>query len=63
MPVEPQQFIAIEAEKAAIRPHPEAPRAILREGSSADRQLGVFGKTNDLNAVVDDLIAQSSLGT
>jgi carboxylate-amine ligase len=37
-------------------------RAIVREGSSADRQLAVYGRTNDLNAVVDDLIEQSSLG-
>jgi carboxylate-amine ligase len=37
-------------------------RAIVREGSSADRQLAIFAKTNDLHAVVDDLIAQSNLG-
>jgi carboxylate-amine ligase len=37
-------------------------RAIVREGSSADRQLGIFARTNDLHAVVDDLIAQSTLG-
>jgi carboxylate-amine ligase len=37
-------------------------RAIVREGSSADRQLAVFAKTQSLNAVVDDLIEQSALG-
>jgi carboxylate-amine ligase len=37
-------------------------RAIIREGSSADRQIALFAKTNDLHAVVDDLIAQSTLG-
>jgi carboxylate-amine ligase len=37
-------------------------RAILREGSSADRQLAVFARTQSLNAVVDDLIEQSALG-
>jgi carboxylate-amine ligase len=37
-------------------------RAIVREGSSADRQLAVYAKTNDLHKVVDDLIAESTLG-
>jgi carboxylate-amine ligase len=37
-------------------------RAILREGSSADRQLAIFAKTSNLHAVVDDLIEQSTLG-
>jgi carboxylate-amine ligase len=38
-------------------------REIVRDGSSADRQLGVFAKTQNFQAVVDDLIEQSSLGT
>jgi carboxylate-amine ligase len=37
-------------------------RRILAEGTSADRQLAVFAKTNSYEAVVDDLIEQSSLG-
>ena len=37
-------------------------RRILKEGTSADRQLGVFAKTQSYEAVVDDLIAESSLG-
>jgi carboxylate-amine ligase len=37
-------------------------RAILREGSSADRQISVFNKNQSLNDVVDDLIEQSNLG-
>ncbi len=37
-------------------------RAILAEGSSADRQLAVYAKNNSFNDVVDDLIAQSMLG-
>jgi carboxylate-amine ligase len=37
-------------------------RGILKEGTSADRQLGVFSRTGSYQAVVDDLIAQSSLG-
>jgi carboxylate-amine ligase len=37
-------------------------RRILAEGTSADRQLAVFAKTQSYEAVVDDLIEQSSLG-
>jgi carboxylate-amine ligase len=37
-------------------------RRILKEGTSADRQLAVFAKTQSYEAVVDDLIAESSLG-
>ena len=37
-------------------------RTILKEGTSADRQLKVFAKTQSYEAVVDDLIEQSSLG-
>jgi glutamate---cysteine ligase / carboxylate-amine ligase len=37
-------------------------RAILRDGSSADRQLGVYAKNQSYNDVVDDLIQQSTLG-
>jgi carboxylate-amine ligase len=35
---------------------------ILEEGTSADRQLATFQKTGDLNAVVDQLIRESSEG-
>ena len=35
---------------------------ILKEGSSADRQLTVFEKTGDLKAVVDHLIAETAGG-
>ena len=35
---------------------------ILKEGSSADRQLAVFEKTGDLKAVVDHLIAETAEG-
>jgi carboxylate-amine ligase len=37
-------------------------RTILKEGTSADRQLKVFAKTQSYEAVVDDLIEQSSIG-
>ncbi len=35
---------------------------ILQEGSSADRQLATYKQTNDLNAVVDQLIKETSEG-
>jgi carboxylate-amine ligase len=35
---------------------------ILDEGTSADRQLAVFERTNDLKAVVDSLIAETAEG-
>ena len=35
---------------------------ILSEGSSADRQLATFAKTNDLKAVVDQLIIETAEG-
>ncbi|HEY4120788.1 MAG TPA: carboxylate-amine ligase [Byssovorax sp.] len=37
-------------------------RDVLREGTSADRQIRIFNETKSLNAVVDDLIEQSMLG-
>ena len=37
-------------------------RVILREGSSADRQLAVYARNQSFNEVVDDLIEQSNLG-
>jgi carboxylate-amine ligase len=37
-------------------------RTILKEGTSADRQLRIFEEHKNFNAVVDDLIAQSKLG-
>ncbi|MGK4005001.1 carboxylate-amine ligase [Sorangium sp. So ce1036] len=37
-------------------------RGILDEGTSADRQLAVYARTGRFEAVVDDLIEQSSVG-
>jgi glutamate---cysteine ligase / carboxylate-amine ligase len=37
-------------------------RTILDEGTSADRQLKVFGETGDLTAVVDHLVAETANG-
>jgi carboxylate-amine ligase len=35
---------------------------ILREGTSADRQIETYQRTNDMKAVVDQLIAETELG-
>lgn len=37
-------------------------RYILKEGTSADKQIAVFNETKDMKAVVDHLIHQTSLG-
>jgi carboxylate-amine ligase len=37
-------------------------RTLVKEGSSADRQLRIFEQTKSYNAVVDDLIEQSKIG-
>ena len=37
-------------------------RHILKEGTSADKQIAVFNETKDMKAVVDHLIHQTSLG-
>jgi glutamate---cysteine ligase / carboxylate-amine ligase len=37
-------------------------RTVLKEGTSADRQIRVFAKSKSYQAIVDDLIEQSNLG-
>jgi carboxylate-amine ligase len=56
------EFCAEAAEIFGSQDELERIRAILREGTSADRQLRVFAQTNSYAAVVDDLIDESSLG-
>ena len=55
-------FVAETAEIFKSHDDLERIRTILREGSSADRQIAVFNKNQSLNEVVDDLIEQSNLG-
>lgn len=40
----------------------ERVRVLLKEGTSADRQLAVLARTGSYQAVVDDLVEQSSMG-
>jgi carboxylate-amine ligase len=60
--VELLDFVAEAAD--IFRSHDELDRIrkMLAEGTSADRQLRIFRETQSLQAVVDDLIEQSSLG-
>lgn len=60
--VELLDFVAEAAD--IFRSHDELDRIrkILADGTSADRQLRVYRDTGDLQAVVDDLIEQSTLG-
>ncbi|HRC85318.1 MAG TPA: carboxylate-amine ligase [Thermoanaerobaculia bacterium] len=46
-----------------VRGEVEHVNTILKEGTSADRQLAVYRKTGDLKAVVDHVIAETRLGT
>ena len=55
-------FIGDMVDELGTRKEVEYAYKILAEGSSADRQLAVYEKTGDLNAVVDHLIAESEEG-
>ena len=48
------------SKELGIRREIEYARTILREGTSADRQLAVFRRSGDLNAVVDHLIRETA---
>jgi glutamate---cysteine ligase / carboxylate-amine ligase len=57
------EFVGEAAEVLKSQGELDRIRAILREGTSADRQLAVHAKSGgSFNAVVDDLMAQSILG-
>jgi carboxylate-amine ligase len=50
-------------DKLGTRREIERVRTILREGTSADRQLRKYHETDDLKAVVDMLAEETVLGT
>jgi carboxylate-amine ligase len=56
------EFVAEAADLFKSQPELDRIRAILKEGSSADRQLEVYTRTGSFQAVVDHLIHESSLG-
>lgn len=63
----PMRFLALELlevlddvlDEVGVRDEASYVHTILKEGTSADRQLKVYQKTNDLKAVVDHLIAET----
>src|SRR2546421_721079 len=55
-------FISDVVDELGSRHEIEYAYRILQEGSSADRQLATYQRTNDLKAVVDQLIRESSEG-
>jgi carboxylate-amine ligase len=55
-------FIGDVVDELGSRKEVEYAFKILTEGSSADRQIAVYEKTNDLKAVVDHLIAETREG-
>lgn len=61
--VEMLDFVAEAAEIFQSQHELDGIRRILKEGTSADRQLAVFAKTQSYQAIVDDLIEQSMIGS
>jgi carboxylate-amine ligase len=55
-------FIGDIADELGSRREIEYALAILENGSSADRQVAVYERTNDLKSVVDSLIAETAEG-
>ncbi len=55
-------FVDDVVDQLGSRKEVEHVHTILAEGSSADRQIAVYKKTNDLKAVVDHLIEETKAG-
>jgi carboxylate-amine ligase len=55
-------FISDVVDELGSRQEIEYAYRIMKEGSSADRQLATFERTGDLNTVVDQLIAETEEG-
>jgi carboxylate-amine ligase len=55
-------FVDDVVDELGSRPEVEYAFRIMREGTSADRQLATFERTGDLKAVVDQLIAETAEG-
>lgn len=55
-------FLADVIDELGSRTEVEYAFRILREGTSADRQLAVYRETGDLKAVVDQLVRETAEG-
>ncbi len=60
--VELLDFVDDVVDDLGSRPHVEYVKAILRDGTSADRQLKVYRETGDLKAVVQHVVKETQAG-
>lgn len=56
------EFISTEVNELGSQREMAHIERIMREGTGADRQLGVFAKTQDIKAVVDQIVAETYEG-
>jgi carboxylate-amine ligase len=56
------EFVADEIEELGSQREIEHIRRICREGTGADRQLATFARTNDIKAVVDQIVGETYEG-
>ncbi|HYY12796.1 MAG TPA: carboxylate-amine ligase [Chthoniobacterales bacterium] len=56
------EFVAAEADELGSQREMEHIQRIVREGTGADRQLAAFAQTNDIKAVVDQIVAETYEG-
>ena len=53
------QFVSTEVDELGSRREMEHIERICQQGTGADRQLAVFARTNDVKAVVDQIVAET----
>src|SRR4051795_7482116 len=56
------EFVSTEVDELGSRQEMAHIERIMREGTGADRQLEVFHRTNDMKAVVDQIVAETYEG-
>ena len=56
------EFLADEVEELGNQREIEHIERIIREGTGADRQLAVWERTQDMKAVVDQIVAETNEG-
>jgi glutamate---cysteine ligase / carboxylate-amine ligase len=56
------EFVADEIAELGSRREMNHIERILHEGTGADRQIAVWGRTHDMKAVVDNIVAETYEG-
>jgi carboxylate-amine ligase len=56
------EFVSTEVDELGTRREMQHIERIMREGTGADRQLATFARTNDIKAVVDQIVAETYEG-